>query len=47
MRLLIDIGNTEVTLGLQDGADLRTHWRLMTRPDRTPDEWAVTSGLLR
>ncbi len=44
MRLLIDIGNTEVTLGLQVGPEVRTHWRLMTRPDRTPDEWAVTLG---
>lgn len=42
MRLLIDIGNTEVTLGLQDGPEIRTHWRLMTRPDRTADEWGVT-----
>ena len=41
MRLVLDIGNTEVTLGLLEGEQVRGHWRLTTRPDRTPDEWSV------
>ena len=47
MRLVIDIGNTEVTLGLMERAELRGHWRLTTRSDRTPDEWgaAITAFL--
>jgi type III pantothenate kinase len=42
MLLAIDIGNTEITLGLFAGVDLERSWRIMTHPDRTPDEWAVT-----
>ena len=41
MLLALDIGNTEITVGLIQGADVRGHWRLTTVPDRTPDEWAV------
>lgn len=41
MRLLIDIGNSELTLGLSDGDQLAGHWRLTTSTPRTPDEWAV------
>lgn len=40
MLLALDIGNTEITVGLFQGADLAEHWRLTTRPERTPDEWA-------
>ncbi len=42
MRLLIDIGNTEVTLGLSVGAEVRGRWRLTSSEERTPDEWALT-----
>lgn len=41
MRLVIDIGNTEITLGLVEGEAIRGHWRLTTSPERTPDEWSV------
>lgn len=41
MLLVLDIGNTEVTVGLYAGDVLRGHWRLMTSIDRTPDEWAL------
>jgi type III pantothenate kinase len=41
MRLLIDVGNSESTLGLAEGTVLRGHWRLTTAQDRTPDEWAI------
>ena len=40
MLLALDVGNTEITLGLFRGEDLSAHWRLTTHPDRTPDEWA-------
>jgi type III pantothenate kinase len=36
--LVFDIGNTETTVGLWAGSELRAHWRLTTNPDRTPDE---------
>ena len=41
MLLAIDIGNTEISLGLFGGEDLERSWRVTTRPDRTPDEWAM------
>src|SRR5919198_4188582 len=49
MLLTLDIGNTEITVGLFSGAELEAHWRLTTNPDRTPDEWgsAITSFLLQ
>jgi len=39
--LAIDIGNTNVALGLFDGAVLRADWRLETRASRTGDEYAA------
>jgi type III pantothenate kinase len=42
MLLALDIGNTEITLGLFRERDLEAHWRLTTNPDRTPDEWAAS-----
>ncbi len=44
MLLALDIGNTEITVGLFRGTDLQAHWRLTTTPDRTPDEWAAELG---
>lgn len=41
MLLALDIGNTEVTVGLMHGREVRGHWRLTTSADRTPDEWAI------
>ncbi|GBD18398.1 Type III pantothenate kinase [bacterium HR27] len=41
MLLTVDIGNTNVVLGLFDGSALRTRWRLTTARDRMPDEWWV------
>lgn len=38
MLLVVDIGNTETTVGLFDGARLVAHWRLVTEVARTPDE---------
>jgi len=41
MLLAIDIGNTNIVLGIYDGAKLVTHWRLLTEPERTADEYGV------
>ena len=44
MLLTLDVGNTEITVGLFRGAALSAHWRLTTNPDRTPDEWGSALG---
>jgi type III pantothenate kinase len=41
MLLAIDIGNTNIVLGLYEGKKLITHWRLLTVADRTADEYGV------
>ncbi len=44
MLLTLDVGNTEITVGLFRGDALSAHWRLTTNPDRTPDEWGSALG---
>jgi type III pantothenate kinase len=44
MLLAIDVGNTEITVGLFRGRELEAHWRMTTNPDRTPDEWGSAIG---
>ena len=41
MLLAIDIGNTNMVLGVYEGKKLITHWRLLTEPERTADEYGV------
>ena len=41
MLLAIDIGNTNLTLGLYAGETLGPHWRLATDQDRMPDEYGL------
>ena len=41
MILVFDVGNTELTIGLFDGEELRGHWRVMTDVARTADELGV------
>lgn len=41
MLLVIDIGNTNTSLGVFDGERLTAHWRLTTDRARTTDEWGV------
>jgi len=41
MLLCIDIGNTNITLGLYEGDNLGPHWRLATDHGRMPDEFAM------
>src|ERR1700761_9550978 len=47
MLLTIDIGNTNMVLGVFDGDTIIEHWRISTVPDRTADEIAaLLHGLL-
>ena len=41
MLLTIDIGNTNLTLGLYEGERLKFHWRLSTDHKRMPDEYGL------
>lgn len=41
MLLAIDVGNTNITLGLWDGITWRSQWRLRTVHDQTIDEYGV------
>ena len=48
MLLTIDIGNTNVTLGLYDANNMAAHWRLATDYARMPDEYGLQFyGLLQ
>ena len=47
MLLAIDVGNTNITLGLYAGEELIQHWRLATAHERMPDEYGLQiMGLL-
>lgn len=41
MLLVIDVGNTNVTLGVFEGKELKATFRLMTKTPRTSDEYGV------
>ncbi len=41
MLLAMDIGNTNITLGVFDGDDLRATWRIATDASRMPDEYGL------
>lgn len=41
MILVCDVGNTETTIGVYEGAHLRAHWRVMTEVPRTADEFGL------
>ena len=41
MLLAIDIGNTNTTLGVFEGEQLRATWRIATDVQRMPDDYAV------
>ena len=41
MLLAIDIGNTNVTLGLYEGQTLGPRWRMATSHHRMPDEYGI------
>ena len=44
MLLTIDVGNTNLTLGLYEGNKLDPHWRLATDNARMPDEYGLQNG---
>jgi type III pantothenate kinase len=41
MLLVLDVGNTNTTLGVYDGAELRHSWRLTSERQRTVDEYGI------
>jgi hypothetical protein len=41
MLLVLDVGNTNTTLGLYDGPNLTHSWRLTTERQRTVDEYGI------
>lgn len=48
MLLTIDIGNTNIVLGIYDNKDLKSHWRLSSLTTRTNDEcWIMMTTLLQ
>lgn len=48
MLLTIDIGNTNIALGLYEGTKLGSRWRLATDHERMPDEYGIQMlGLLQ
>lgn len=47
MKLAVDVGNTHTMLGLYEEGDLRSRWRVRTRPGVTRDEiWAQWKNLM-
>jgi type III pantothenate kinase len=43
MLLVIDVGNTNTTLGVFEGRELCAQWRLSTHRDQTADEYGILS----
>ena len=41
MLLVLDVGNTNTTLGLYEGDELKHSWRLTSQRDRTVDEYGI------
>src|SRR6266852_477261 len=41
MIVAFDVGNSEITIGIFDGEELVSHWRLTTAAPRTADELAL------
>lgn len=41
MILALDVGNTNITIGLFEATQLTRHWRLRTVQDQTADEWGI------
>jgi type III pantothenate kinase len=43
MLLAIDVGNSKISLGVFDGGELITRWRLLTDRTRTADEYGIAA----
>jgi type III pantothenate kinase len=41
MLLALDVGNTNITIGVFQGRQLTGRWRLRTIAEQTPDEWGI------
>lgn len=41
MLFAVDIGNTNIALGLFDGENLVQHWKIRTERDKTSDEYGI------
>jgi len=41
MLLVIDIGNTNIVLGMYEGEELKHHWRIATDRNKTEDEYGM------
>ncbi|MBF0620738.1 MAG: type III pantothenate kinase [Magnetococcales bacterium] len=41
MLLVVDVGNTNIVLGVYDKHELVRHWRIATRVERTGDEYGI------
>lgn len=41
MLLTIDVGNTNITLGIYEGEELGARWRLATNHNRMPDQYGL------
>lgn len=41
MLLALDVGNTNITIGVFRGPELARHWRLRTIREQTADEWGI------
>jgi type III pantothenate kinase len=41
MLLALDVGNSNITIGVFQGRELTGRWRLRTIADQTPDEWGI------
>ena len=46
MLLVIDVGNTNITVGVYNGAKLETSFRLTTVATRTSDEFGMDIAVL-
>lgn len=44
MLLGVDVGNTQMVIGVFEDGELEHHWRMSTRRDRTADEIALKIG---
>lgn len=42
MLVVIDVGNTNITLGVYNGDELIANFRLTTKLQRTSDEFGIT-----
>ena len=46
MLLVIDVGNTNIVLGIYDGQRLEREWRIATDRGKTPDEYGILINAL-